>query len=221
MNEPIPLVFASLGEQELTAVADVFRSGWPAGQGPCGRALEARLIGEFGVADAVAVSSCGAALHLAMLALDVDQNDEVIVADYTFPAPAQAVLHAGATPVFADVRAETQTIDPKSVHALITPRTAGIIAVDAFGLPADYEELRQIADRYGLFVIEDAACAVEPLTKVDPPEHCRKFLVYRSTGGRESAVGKAARCLRQIGLSARTCAGCPLLELAAYSSSVK
>ncbi|MGW0761162.1 DegT/DnrJ/EryC1/StrS family aminotransferase [Streptomyces sp. NPDC002814] len=158
--DKIPLVFASLGEKELAAVAEVFASGWPAGQGPKGKALEAQLKERYGAGDAVAVSNCGAALHLAMLALGVKPGDEVIVADYTFPAPAHAVRYVGATPVFADVRADTGTVDPQAVAALVTARTVGIIAVDTLGLPADYTELQEIADRHGLFVVEDAACAV-------------------------------------------------------------
>ncbi|POX52043.1 pyridoxal phosphate-dependent aminotransferase [Streptomyces sp. Ru71] len=158
--EPIPLVHASLGERELAAVAEVFASGWPAGQGPKGKALEAQLAEKYGVADAVAVSNCGAALHLAMLALGVKPGDEVIVADYGFPAPAQAVRYMDATPVFADVRPDTYTIDPQAVSDLITPRTVGVIAVDTVGMPADYTELQAIADRHGLFLVEDAACAV-------------------------------------------------------------
>lgn len=158
--ESIPLVHASLGERELAAVAEVFASGWPAGQGPRGKALEAELTERYGVGDAVAVSNCGAALHLALLALGVQPGDEVIVADFTFPAPAHAVRYVGAIPVFADVRADTGTIDPQAVADLITPRTVGVIAVDTVGLPADYTELRAISDRHGLFLVEDAACAV-------------------------------------------------------------
>lgn len=158
--DSIPLVHASLGERELEAVAEVFASGWPAGQGPQGKALEARLAEKYGVGDAVAVSNCGAALHLAMLAFGVKPGDEVIVADYGFPAPAQAALYVGATPVFADVRPDTYTVDPRAVADLVTPRTVGIIAVDTVGMPADYTELQEIADRHGLFLVEDAACAV-------------------------------------------------------------
>lgn len=156
----IPLTFASLGERELAAVAEVFASGWPAGQGPRGKALEAELKERYGAGGAVAVSNCGAALHLAMLAFGVTPGDEVIVADYTFPAPAHAVRYVGATPVFADVRADTGTVDPQAVAALVTDRTVGVIAVDTVGLPADYTELQAVADRHGLFLIEDAACAV-------------------------------------------------------------
>ncbi|MGW5350384.1 DegT/DnrJ/EryC1/StrS family aminotransferase [Streptomyces sp. NPDC004031] len=159
-KDSIPLVHPSLGERELAAVAEVFASGWPAGQGPRGKALEAMLAERYGVGDAVAVSNCGAALHLAMLALGVEPGDEVIVADYTFPAPAHAVRYVGATPVFADVRADTGTVDAAAVAALIGPRTVGIIAVDTLGMPADYTELMALADAHGLFVVEDAACAV-------------------------------------------------------------
>ena len=156
----IPLVHASLGEQELAAVAEVFASGWPAGQGPKGKALEAQLAELFGVPGAVALSNCGVALHLALLALGVKPGDEVIVADYSFPAPAHAVRYVDAVPVFADVRADTATVDPQAVADLITPRTVGVIVVDTVGLPADYAELNALAERHGLFVIEDAACSV-------------------------------------------------------------
>jgi dTDP-4-amino-4,6-dideoxygalactose transaminase len=158
--DPIPLVHASLGERELAAVAEVFASGWPAGQGPKGKALEAQLARRYGAGGAVAVSNCGAALHLALLALGVKPGDEVIVADYTFPAPAHAVRYLGAVPVFADVRPGTGTVDPQSVADLVGPRTVGVIAVDTVGLPADYEQLRPIVDRHGIFLVEDAACAV-------------------------------------------------------------
>jgi dTDP-4-amino-4,6-dideoxygalactose transaminase len=160
MTDEITLVHASLGERELAAVAEVFASGWPAGQGPRGKALEAQLKQRYNAGGAVAVSNCGAALHLAMLAFGVKPGDEVIVADYTFPAPAHAVRYVGATPVFADVRADTGTVDPQAVAALVGPRTVGIIAVDTVGLPADYTRLQAIADRHGLFLVEDAACAV-------------------------------------------------------------
>lgn len=160
MTDGIPLVRASLGERELAAVAEVFASGWPAGQGPQGKALDTELAARYAVDGAVSLCNCGAALHLALLALDVQPGDEVIVADYTFPAPAHAVRYVDGVPVFADVRADTGTVDPVAVADLIGPRTVGVIAVDTVGLPADYEELRAITDRHGLFLVEDAACAV-------------------------------------------------------------
>jgi dTDP-4-amino-4,6-dideoxygalactose transaminase len=180
MMDPIPLVHASLGEKELAAVAEVFRSGWPAGQGPIGQAVETELAGRYGAEGAVVLSNCGAALHLGLLALGVGAGDEVIVADYTFPAPAHAVRLVGATPIFADVRADTGTIDPDAVADLVGPRTVGVIAVDTVGLPADYTELRSITDRHGLFLVEDAACAVGATYKGRPagalaPVACLSF----------------------------------------------
>lgn len=158
--DAISLAHSSLGEQELAAVAEVFSSGWPSGQGPKGKLLDAELAARYQTGGAIAVSNCGAALHLALLGLGVEPGDEVIVADYTFPAPAHAVRYVGGIPVFADVRADTGTVDPAAVADLIGPRTVGVIAVDTVGLPADYTELKALTERYGLFLVEDAACAV-------------------------------------------------------------
>jgi perosamine synthetase len=149
----------TVGDEELAAVAEVFRSGWLAGQGPACREFEAEFAQALGVGHAVAVSNCTAALHLALLAYRVGPGDEVIVADHTFPATGHAVLYAGAKPVFADVLPSTGCVDPASVAALIGPRTVGVIAVDNAGLPADYAHLAAIAGHHGLFLIEDAACA--------------------------------------------------------------
>lgn len=214
-GDAIPLVHASLGEPELAAVAQVFASGWPAGQGPRGRALEAELVARYGVGGAVAVSNCGCALHLAMLALGVRPGDEVIVADYTFPAPAHAVRYVGATPVFADVRADTGTIDPRAVADLIGPRTVGVIAVDTVGLPADYAELTETARRYGLFLVEDAACAVGATYRGVPagalaPTACLSFHgrkgISSGEGGAlltaDPALASAARRRASFGIEA-------------------
>jgi dTDP-4-amino-4,6-dideoxygalactose transaminase len=91
--------------------------------------------------------------------LGTGPGDEVIVGDYTFPATGHAVVWTGATPVFADIRPDIWSADPAAVEEAITPRTVGILAVDVFGQPADYDELRAIADRHGLWLVEDAACA--------------------------------------------------------------
>ncbi|WTW92047.1 DegT/DnrJ/EryC1/StrS family aminotransferase [Streptomycetaceae bacterium NBC_01309] len=159
MSDVIPLGRPSLGEVELAAVAEVFRSGWAAGQGPAGRDFESRFAQLVDDRDVVAVSSGTAALHLALEVLGVGTGDEVVVADYGFPAAASLVARTGATPVFADVLAGTGLVDPRAVDALVGPRTVGIVAVDVGGLPADYAELTAVADRYGLFLVEDAACA--------------------------------------------------------------
>lgn len=159
MTDSIALGQPTVGEDELAAVAEVFRSGWLAGQGPTCRTFEEEFAASVGVGHAVAVSNCTAALHLALLGHGVGPGDEVIVADHTFPATAHAVLYTGATPVFADVRPETGCVDPAAVADLIGPRTVGVIAVDNAGLPADYAELSDVTGPEGIFLIEDAACA--------------------------------------------------------------
>jgi perosamine synthetase len=156
---PIPLSRPCTDERELEAVRQVLESGWLAGQGPRGTELERRFASLSGRRHAIAVNNCTAGLHLALLARGIGAGDEVIVADYTFPATAHAALFCGATPVFADVRSDTATIDADSVRALITSRTRAIIGVDSLGVPADWDDLESIAREHSLFLVEDAACA--------------------------------------------------------------
>ncbi|MER7001494.1 DegT/DnrJ/EryC1/StrS family aminotransferase [Dactylosporangium sp. NPDC000555] len=159
MTEVIALGQPTVGDAELEAIAEVLRSGWLAGAGPTCARFEQRFAAVAGASHALATTNCGAALHLAMLTLGVKPGDEVVVGDYTFPATGHAVMYGGAKPVFADVRPDIWTIDPAAVEAAITPKTVGIIAVDVAGQCADYDELRAIADRHGLFLVEDAACS--------------------------------------------------------------
>lgn len=155
----IPLTRPATDGTELAAVAEVLVSGWLAGQGPKGRELEAEFTGLTGTTNAIAVNNCTAGLHLAMGALGVGPGDEVVVADYSFPATAHAVLFRGATPVFVDVREDTGTLDVELLPDVLTPRTRGIIAVDALGVPADWDLLEDFAADRGLFLVEDAACS--------------------------------------------------------------
>ncbi|MGW5670156.1 DegT/DnrJ/EryC1/StrS family aminotransferase [Micromonospora sp. NPDC003776] len=168
MSEVIALGQPTVGEAELAAIAEVFASGWLAGSGPTSRRFEERFAAAVGTTHALATSNCGSALHLALLTLGVKPGDEVIVGDYTFPATGHSVMWTGAKPIFADVRPDIWTVDPAAVEAAITPRTVGIIAVDAFGQPADYDELRAIADKHGLFLVEDAACSAGATYKGRP-----------------------------------------------------
>jgi perosamine synthetase len=149
----------TIGEPELRAIDEVFRSGWVAGNGPTSLRFGEEFARVSGTAHALPVSNCTAALHLAVSALGVRPGDEVVVADYTFPATGHAVLYAGGTPVFADVRPDTATVDPAAVEAAVTERTVGIIAVDVSGQCADYAELEAIAAARGLWLVEDAAAA--------------------------------------------------------------
>lgn len=159
MPHPVALGEPTVGDEELEAVRRVFQSGWLSGAGPTCREFEGRFARTAGTAHALATSNCGSALHLGLTVLGAGKGDEVIVGDYTFPATGHSVLWTGARPVFADIRPDTWTVDPAAVEAAITPRTVGILAVDVFGQPADYDELQAIADRHGLWVMEDAACS--------------------------------------------------------------
>lgn len=159
MPDVIALGQPTIGDEELAAIAEVFRTGWIAGNGPSSRKFEAAFAQLCGTDHALAVSNCTSGLHLAFAGLKAGAGDEVIVADYTFPATGHAVMQTGATPVFADVRPDTWTVDPQAVEAAITSKTVGIAAVDAFGQLADYDELEAIAKKHGLWLVEDAAAA--------------------------------------------------------------
>jgi len=108
----------------------------------------------------VAVSSCTTALHLALLAVGVEPGDEVLCPSLSFIATANAIMHAGALPVFVDVDRATYNIDPDRMERAITPRTRAVLLVHQVGLPAALDEICEVARRHRLMVIEDAACAV-------------------------------------------------------------
>jgi perosamine synthetase len=152
----IPITRPFVGEDEVAAAAEVIRSGWLT-QGERVQEFETSVARYVGAGRAVAVSNCTTALHLALLAAGVGPGDEVICPSFSFIATANAILHAGAQPVFVDINPRTYNIDPELVEAAITPRTKVIMPVDQIGLAADINAIRTIAERYGLKVVEDAA----------------------------------------------------------------
>lgn len=155
------LLFAqpSIGREEEQEVLDTLRSGWLT-RGPKTQRLEQELADYAGAKHAVAVNSCTAALHLCLAALGIGPGDEVITSPITFPATANVVIHQGATPVFADIDPTTLNIDPQDIERRVTARTKAIIPVHMAGQPADMEAIADIARRYNLAVIEDAAHAI-------------------------------------------------------------
>jgi perosamine synthetase len=155
----IPLTRPSFGLNEEKAVIEVLRSGWVT-QGPRVIEFERRFAEYVGAPYAVAVSSCTAALHLALICAGVKPGDEVLCPSLSFIATANAIVHAGAIPVFVDIDISTYNIDPTTLESAITPRTTAIMLVHQVGLPACVAEITEIAARRGLLVIEDAACAV-------------------------------------------------------------
>jgi dTDP-4-amino-4,6-dideoxygalactose transaminase len=146
-------------EEDLAAVEAVLRSG-RLRAGEQVEAFEREFAGHIGVAHAVALSSCTAALHLAYLATGVGPGDEVIVPSITFAASAAGVRYCGGTPVFADVTSpERPNLDVAEVERRITPRTKAVCAVHYAGYPAAVDVLRELCDARGLALIEDAAHA--------------------------------------------------------------
>jgi perosamine synthetase len=152
----LPYGRQEIGDADIRAVTEALVSGWLT-TGPRVSQFEQAFARHCGAAHGVAVNSGTAALHAAMRAIGVGPGDEVIVPAITFAASANAALYEGATPVFADVEADTLLIDPESVAAKLSSRTKAIVAVDYAGQPADYDPLRAIAG--GIPIIADACHA--------------------------------------------------------------
>ncbi|WP_433501694.1 DegT/DnrJ/EryC1/StrS family aminotransferase (plasmid) [Sphaerimonospora sp. CA-214678] len=149
----------SIGVEEIAEVTDTLRSGWLT-HGPKATRFEQAVRDALGVADAFAVSSCTAALHLAFLAAGIGDGDEVITPALTFCAAPNALLQIGARPVFVDVEPVTFNIDPKAAEDAITDRTKAIVVMHYGGHPCDLLAFRKLADDHGLLLIEDAAHAL-------------------------------------------------------------
>jgi dTDP-4-amino-4,6-dideoxygalactose transaminase len=150
----------ALTDDDINEVLATLRSGWLT-TGPRVHAFEQRFAEYAGAKHAVAVNSCTAALHLSLLACGIGPGDEVITTPLTFCATANAIIHTGATPVFADVDRATGNIDPAAMAAAISPRTRALLPVHYAGRPGDVDAHRALADAHGLRVIEDAAHCVE------------------------------------------------------------
>jgi dTDP-4-amino-4,6-dideoxygalactose transaminase len=154
----IPITKPFIGDNELQAVAAVLRSGWVT-QGPEVAAFEKEFAEWVGARHACAVSSCTTALHLALLAVGVRPGDEVITVSHSFIATANTIRYCGATPVFVDIQPDTYNIDPSRIERVITERTRAVLCVHQMGMPCDVRNILDVAHRYSLFVVEDAACA--------------------------------------------------------------
>lgn len=162
MSDTPYIVFGSpiIDKEEIAAVTRTLDTCW-IGTGPRVQELQNQFAKYTGAQHAIAASSCTAALHLAMVASGVGPGDEVITTPMTFCATANAVVHTGATPVFADCERDTMNIDPAAVEAAITPKTKAILPVHFAGRPVDMDAISAIAKKRGLLVIEDAAHAIE------------------------------------------------------------
>jgi len=154
----IPIARPDIGQEEIEAVSEVLRSGMIA-QGRKVKELEDRWAEFVGVKHAVATGNGTLALMSIFTGIGLEPGDEVITVSHTFAATANAILSTGATPVFVDIEPDTYLIDAKKIERAITPRTRAICPVHLFGLVADMDMIRAIADRHGLVVVEDACQA--------------------------------------------------------------
>ena len=153
----VPIARASLLPEEIESVLEPLRSGWLV-QGPKVRAFEEAWCAFTGAEHSIAVTSCTTALHLSLAALGFGPGDEAIVPAFTWISTANVVEHLGGRVVFADIDLASFNIDPAGIEALITDRTKAILPVHLFGLAAPMDAINAIAERHGLWAVEDAAC---------------------------------------------------------------
>ncbi|HYX11990.1 MAG TPA: DegT/DnrJ/EryC1/StrS family aminotransferase [Candidatus Acidoferrum sp.] len=154
----IPIARPDLGQEEIDAVTEVLQSGMIA-QGKRVKELEDGWAELVGVKHAIATANGTLALMAIFAGIGLEPGDEVITVSHTFAATANAILSTGATPVFIDIEPDTYLIDARRIERAITPRTRAICPVHLFGLVADMDMIRAIADRHGLIVVEDACQA--------------------------------------------------------------
>lgn len=215
-DEQIPVFRPSITEEEIQAVTDVMRSGW-LGLGPVTAEFEKELGEAFGVEHVAAMNSGTAALHLALLLLDLQPGDEVIVPTVTFISTGHVVEYCGATPVFADVCEDTLCMNPDDVKRKITKNTKAIMPVHYGGHPVELDRLREIIGDRNITIIEDAAHACGAFYKGKQigglsPATCFSFHAVKNlTCGEGGAVAtnngdwaKKLRELRWMGISKDT-----------------
>lgn len=155
----LPFASPTIGDEEIAEVVDTLRSNWIS-TGPKTKQFESDFAAYLQVPGALAMSSCTAALHTALVAAGIKPGDEVITTPMTFAASVNVIEHVGARPVLADVEPDTLNIDPKAVEAAISPRTRAILPVHYAGHPADLDALWAIADARRCVLVEDAAHAL-------------------------------------------------------------
>jgi perosamine synthetase len=157
--QSIPIAKPLLGEAEAEAARRAILSGWVT-QGPEVAAFEQEFAAYVGGQYACAVSNCTTALHLALLAVGVQPDDEVVTVSHSYIATANSIRYCGAIPIFVDIEPQTYNINPVLIEAAISPRTRAILVVHQMGMPCDLKAILEVARQHSLPVIEDAACAI-------------------------------------------------------------
>ena len=154
----VPIAKPIIGDEEIENVVEVLKSGMIA-QGPKVAEFEQKFAEWVGAEYGIAVNSGTAALHTALLACDIGPGDEVITTPFTFIASGNSIVYTGAKPVFADIDLKTYTLSPDAIEDKITENTKAIMPVQLYGQSAEMDRINEIAEKYGLIVIEDAAQA--------------------------------------------------------------
>lgn len=157
MNKFISVSEPNIGKKEVSYVLKAVKSSWVSSLGRFVEKFEKNFSKYCQRKYGASVSNGTVALHLALLSLDISENDEVIMPNFTFAAVANSIIYVGAKPVLIDIDKETWNIDPKKIEEKITNKTKAIIMVHTYGNPCDVDDILRIAKKYNLFVIEDAA----------------------------------------------------------------
>lgn len=211
----VQAVRVELGQQERDAVEDVLLSGRVV-QGEQVAAFEEEFADLVDGRPCIAVNSGTSALHLGLIAAGIGPGDEVVVPSFTFAATANAVVRAGATPVFADIEPDSFGLDPAAVAMVVSPRTRAIMPVHLYGHPADMRGLRAVADEHGLLLFEDA-CQAHAATRDGIPTGAQgdvaAFSFYATKnmttgeGGmvvcRDEEIARRVRLLRNQGMEVK------------------
>jgi dTDP-4-amino-4,6-dideoxygalactose transaminase len=190
-----------IGEEEIKAVIRVMRSGvltHGLGAGPMVTEFENSYAKSVKAKYAVAMNTGTAALHSALATVGVKRGDEVILPSFTFVATAEVIVWQGARPVFVDIEPDTYTISPKAVEKAVTEKTKAIMPVDLYGLPADTQPIREIADKHGLKIIEDAAQAHGATYGGKPPGAFADAACWSFYGSKNMTTGEGGMLTTNI-----------------------
>jgi perosamine synthetase len=191
----VPIAGPSITDKEVNYVAEAVRSAWYGNANEFHKRFERAFAVYCGRAHAVALPSCTSALHLALLSLGIGQGDEVIIPDVTWIASAAPVRYVGATPVFADIDAQSWCLSPEAFTDAITPRTKAAIVVDLYGSMPDWDRLSAIARQHGIALIEDAAEAIGSRWKDRPAGSFGVMSAFSFHGSKTVTAGEGGMLL--------------------------